>query len=399
MLKKMTIDDTNFKGKKVLIRVDFNVPLDENQNITDDTRIVLALPTIKKILKDGGKCILMSHLGRPKGQIIEKMRLTPIAKHLEKLLPNKIIIAPDCIGNEIKKLVDNLNQGEILLLENLRFHKGETKNNSYFAKQLAAWGDIYINDAFGTAHRAHASTEGITHHFEQCLAGYLMEKEINYLGNALANPEHPFITILGGAKISSKIDVIKNLLDKVDTLLIGGAMAFTFLKSQGLEIGKSLLEEDKIDLAKEILDNAKNKGVKILLPVDIIIADKFEATANTKIVKADEMLSDWIGLDIGPKTIELFKEELEKAKTVAWNGPMGVFEMEAFAKATNEITKALADITSKGAITIIGGGDTAAAVIQAGYKEAMSHISTGGGASLAFMEGKELPAISALTDK
>ena len=226
-----------------------------------------------------------------------------------------------------------------------------------------------------------------------------MEKEINYLGNALANPEHPFITILGGAKISSKIEVIKNLLDKVDTLLIGGGMAFTFLKAEGLEIGKSLLEEDKIDLAKEILDNAKNKGVKILLPVDIIIADKFEATANTKIVKADEMLSDWIGLDIGPKTIELFKEELEKAKTVAWNGPMGVFEMEAFAKATNEITKALADITSKGAITIIGGGDTAAAVIQAGYKEAMSHISTGGGASLAFMEGKELPAISALTDK
>jgi phosphoglycerate kinase len=397
-MEKLTIDDLKLKDKKVLVRVDFNVPLDEKCEVTDDTRIVESLPTIKKILQDGGKAILMSHLGRPKGKD-PKLSLAPVAKRLEKLLGKPVKFVNDCIGPEVEKAVSGMKSGECLLLENLRFYPEEEKNNPEFAKKLASLGDIYVNDAFGTAHRAHASTEGVTKYFKQCAAGYLMQKELKYLGMALTNPKRPFVAILGGAKISGKIDVIENLLDKVDVLLIGGGMAFTFNKALGKEIGKSLLEPDKIDLAKDILKKAEKKKVNFKLPEDFVVAPEAKEEAPSKIVDNNNIPKDWQGLDIGPKTLEQFSRELGKAKTVVWNGPMGVFEVNKFAKGTVRIAEELAKISDKGATTIVGGGDSAAAVVKAGLEKKLSHISTGGGASLEFLEGKTLPGVAALTDK
>jgi len=397
-MKKLSIDNVDLKNKRVLVRVDFNVPLDENLQITDDIRITSSLPTIKKIILEGGKVILMSHLGRPKGKVNLKYSLKPAAERLSKLLGKEVKLAPDCIGEEVKTLVNKMNGGDVLLLENLRFHEEEEKNDAAFAKKLSELGDVYINDAFGSAHRAHASTEGVTKFIKQCASGYLMQKELDYLGTAIANPQRPFAAILGGAKISGKIDVISNLLSKVDKLLIGGGMAFTFLKAQGKEIGKSLLEEEKIDLAKEVLEKVKNSNVKFLLPVDFIVADEFKNDSPSMIVKADSIPSDKMGLDIGPESIKLFSQELENSKTIVWNGPMGVFEMDNFAKGTFAIAQVLADVTSKNAVTIIGGGDSAAAISKAGLDDKVSHVSTGGGASLKFLEGKVLPGVDALTN-
>ena len=397
-MKKLSIDNVDLKNKRVLVRVDFNVPLDENLQITDDIRITSSLPTIKKIILEGGKVILMSHLGRPKGKVNLKYSLKPAAERLSKLLGKEVKLAPDCIGEEVKTLVNKMNGGDVLLLENLRFHEEEEKNDAAFAKKLSELGDVYINDAFGSAHRAHASTESVTKFIKQCASGYLMQKELDYLGTAIANPQRPFAAILGGAKISGKIDVISNLLSKVDKLLIGGGMAFTFLKAQGKEIGKSLFEEEKIDLAKEVLEKVKNSNVKFLLPVDFIVADEFKNDSPSMIVKADSIPSDKMGLDIGPESIKLFSQELENSKTIVWNGPMGVFEMDNFAKGTFAIAQVLADVTSKNAVTIIGGGDSAAAISKAGLDDKVSHVSTGGGASLKFLEGKVLPGVDALTN-
>lgn len=397
-MNKLTIDKVDLKNKRVLVRVDFNVPLDENLNITDDTRIVESLPTIKKIIAEGGKAILMSHLGRPKGGPNPKYSLKPTAKRLSELLGKEIKLAPDCIGEEVKSMVNQMQNGDVLIIENVRFHPEEEKNDPEFAKQLAELGDVYVNDAFGSAHRAHASTEGVTKFININSAGYLMQKELEYLGTAVTNPKRPYTAILGGAKISGKIDVINNLLDKVDTLIIGGGMAFTFFKAQGKEIGKSLLEEEKIELAKEVLQKVKSSGVKFLLPVDVIVASEFKNDSPASIVNVDSIPSDKMGLDIGPETIKLFKEEILKSKTVVWNGPMGVFEFDNFAKGTFAIAEALAEATSKGAITVIGGGDSAAAIAKAGLKDKVSHVSTGGGASLEFLEGKILPGVAALND-
>lgn len=397
-MNKLTIDKVELKGKRVLVRVDFNVPLDENLNITDDTRIVESLPTIKKIISEGGKAILMSHLGRPKGGPNPKYSLKPTAKRLSELLGKEVKLAPDCIGDEVKAMVSQMKDGDVLILENVRFHPEEEKNDSEFAKKLAELGDVYINDAFGSAHRAHASTEGVTKFIKVCAAGYLMQKELEYLGAAVSNPNRPYVAILGGAKISGKIDVINNLLDKVDTLIIGGGMAFTFFKAQGKEIGKSLLEEEKIELAKEVLQKVKNTGVKFLLPVDVVVASEFNNDSPAEVVSVDSIPSDKMGLDIGPETIKLFKEKILKAKTVIWNGPMGVFEFDNFAKGTFAIAQALAEATANGVVTVIGGGDSAAAIAKAGLKDKVSHVSTGGGASLEFLEGKILPGVAALND-
>lgn len=397
-MKKLSIDNVDLKNKRVLVRVDFNVPLDENLQITDDIRITSSLPTIKKIISEGGKAILMSHLGRPKGKVNLKYSLKPAAERLSKLLGKEVKLAPDCVGDEVKALVNKMNSGDVLLLENLRFHEEEENNDQAFAKKLAELCDVYINDAFGSAHRAHASTEGVTKYIKLCASGYLMQKELDFLGTAISNPKRPFAAILGGAKISGKIDVISNLLGKVDKLLIGGGMAFTFLKAQGKEIGKSLLEEEKIDLAKEVLEKAKNSKVKFLLPVDFIVATEFKNESPSMIVKADAIPSNKMGLDIGPESIKLFKQELENCKTILWNGPMGVFEMDNFAKGTFAVAQVLADVTSKNAITIIGGGDSAAAISKAGLDDKVSHVSTGGGASLEFLEGKILPGVNALTN-
>jgi len=397
-MRKLSINDMNLKGKRVLVRVDFNVPLDENFNVTNDIRIVSSLPTIKKIISDGGKAILMSHLGRPKGKVNSKYSLKPAAEKLGEHLGKKVTLAPDCIGDEVNKLVNSMKPGDVVLLENLRFHEQEEKNDPEFAKQLAELGDIYINDAFGSAHRAHASTEGVTKFINKCAAGYLMQKELEYLGSVVSSPKKPYCAILGGAKISGNIDVINNLLDKVDCMLIGGGMAFTFFKAQGKEIGKSLLETEKLDLAKELLEKAKNMKVEFLLPVDVVAADEFNNDSPSEIVDIDSITSGKMGLDIGPETVKLFREEIMKSKTIIWNGPMGVFEMSNFAKGTFEIAKALADATSKGAVTVIGGGDSAAAVAKAGLEDKVSHVSTGGGASLEFLEGKTLSGVAALTD-
>lgn len=398
-MNKLSIDKVELKGKRVFVRVDFNVPLDENLNITDDIRIVESLPTIKKIINEGGKAILASHLGRPKGGPNPKYSLKPVAVRLSELLGKEVKLAPDCVGDEVKALVEQMQDGDVLLLENVRFHPEEEKNDPDFAKKLAELADIYVNDAFGSAHRAHASTEGITKFVSTSVAGYLMQKELDYLGKAISNPQRPFTAILGGAKISGKIDVINNLLDKVDTLIIGGGMAFTFFKAQGKEIGKSLLEEDKIDLAKEILEKVQKSNVKFLLPVDVVVATEFNNNAPSEVVSIDNIPADKMGLDIGPETVKLFNEEILKSKTVVWNGPMGVFEMDNFAKGTFEIAKSLADATEKGAVTVIGGGDSAAAIAKAGLKDKVSHVSTGGGASLEFLEGKILPGVAALNDE
>ncbi len=397
-MNKLSIDNLNLRDKRVLVRVDFNVPLDENQKITDDRRIVASLPTIKKIIKDGGKAILMSHLGRPKGKVKPEFSLKPAAEKLGELLGKEVKLAPDCIGDEVKKLVSEMKEGDVLLLENLRFHAEEEKNDATFSKALAELGDVYVNDAFGTAHRAHASTEGITHFIDKCAAGYLMQKELDYLGSALTKPERPYCAILGGAKISGKIDVIMNLFNKVDTLIVGGGMAFTFFKAQGKEIGKSLLEEEKIDLAKEVLKKAKESKIKFLLPVDVVVASEFKNDSPAETVKIDNIPNNKMGLDIGPETIKLFSTELLKSKTIVWNGPMGVFEMDNFAKGTFAIAETLVEATKNGAVTVIGGGDSAAAISKAGLEDKVSHVSTGGGASLEFLEGKVLPGVEALSD-
>lgn len=397
-MKKLSIDNVNLKGKRVLVRVDFNVPLDENLNITDDIRITSALPTIKKIISEGGKCILMSHLGRPKGGPNPKYSLKPVAVRLGELLETEVRFANDCIGEQVKTIIDKMKEGEVLLLENLRFHPEEEKNVPEFAQQLAEFGDVYINDAFGSAHRAHASTEGVTKFIKVCAAGYLMQKELEYLGNAVSNPIRPFTAILGGSKISGKIDVIQNLLPKVDNLLIGGGMAYTFYKAMGYEIGSSLLEEEKIELAKQMLEKFKTSNAKVLLPIDNVVASEFKNDSPSLIVDADKIPADKMGLDIGPKTIESFKQVILESKTIVWNGPMGVFEFDNFAKGTNAIAQALAEATEKGAITVIGGGDSAAAISKAGLDNKVTHVSTGGGASLEFLEGKILPGVAALND-
>jgi len=393
------IERNLIKGKRVLVRVDFNVPLDENRNITDPKRIVESIPTINAITKNGGKCILMSHLGRPKGEKNPKYSLDVAAQFLTTYLNKPVIFSDDCISDDNNAVISAMNEGDILLLENLRFYKEEEKNNPGFAKQLASFGDVYVNDAFGTAHRAHASTEGVTHFISLCAAGYLMEKELKYLATAIDNPKRPLCAILGGSKISGKIDVLDNLLKIADKILIGGGMMFTFYKAMGLEIGKSILEEDKVELAKEVLAKAKSLNKEFLLPSDVLIADKFDNAANKKIIGYDKFSDDtkeWMGMDIGPDTIKKYKDAILSSKTIVWNGPMGVFEMDNFATGTFEVAKALAEATEHGATTIVGGGDSVAAVKQAGLADKLTHISTGGGASLEFLEGKTLPGIAAL---
>lgn len=397
-MNKLSVENIELKGKNVLVRVDFNVPLDENQNITDDRRIRAALPTIQKIVKDGGKAILMSHLGRPKGEFNQKFSLKPAAVRLGELLEKDVKFAPDCIGEQVENIVKRLNDSGVVLLENVRFHPEETKNNPEFAKKLAELGEVYVNDAFGSAHRAHASTEGVTKYIDTCAAGYLMRKELEYLGKAVAEPQRPFTAILGGAKISGKIDVIKNLLPKVDNFIIGGGMTYTFLKAKGYEIGSSLLEEEKLDLAKEILNEVEKSGANFYLPVDSVVAAEFKNESPSEVVDVEKIPADRMGLDIGPKTIDLFKGKILESKTVVWNGPMGVFEFENFAKGTKAVAESLTEATSNGAITVIGGGDSASAIKNVGLEDKVSHVSTGGGASLEFLEGKELPGVVALSD-
>ncbi len=392
-----SIDDlSSLSGKRVLVRVDFNVPQDESGAITDDIRIRESLPTIQKIIQAGGKAILMSHLGRPKGKVNAKYSLKPAATRLAELLGKPVTMAPDCIGDEVGKIVTLMENGDVTLLENVRFYAQEEENEEEFSRKLAALGDVYVNDAFGSAHRAHASTHGVTTFINSRAAGYLMQKELKYLGDAVANPKRPFTAILGGSKISGKIDVITSLLDKCDTIIVGGGMIFTFYKAMGKEIGDSLVEEDKIALAEETLAKAKAKNVKLLLPTDAVVADAFSNDAARKTVSVDNIEKGWRGLDIGPDTIKLFSDVILSSQTVVWNGPMGVFEMSNFAAGTQAVARSLADASSKGAITIVGGGDSAAAIEQFGFAKAVSHVSTGGGASLEFLEGKELPGVAAL---
>ncbi|MDR2860684.1 MAG: phosphoglycerate kinase [Elusimicrobiota bacterium] len=414
---KKTLKDIVVKGKKVLVRVDYNVPLDANLNITNDKRIAATLPTLNYLLEQGAAIILMAHLGRPKGKVVPEMSLKPVPKRLSELLNKPVkFVEGDCIGAEAKKAAADLKPGEILLLENLRFHPEEEGKNAAgekdkagmdaFAKELASLGDVFVQDAFGTVHRAHASTAGIVKYVKDAAAGFLVEKELKFLGEALNNPKKPFVAILGGAKVSDKINVIENLLTKVDAIIIGGAMAYTFLKSQGVETGTSLVENDKLDLAVEILKKAKERKVEFLLPIDHIITDKIDfanksvpADAIVKTTVDDAIPSGFMGVDAGPKSIEEFTEVLKDAKTIVWNGPLGVFEIEQFAKGTIEIAKIVADATDKGAVSVVGGGDSVSAVKKAGVDKRISHISTGGGASLEFLEGKELPGIAALPEK
>jgi len=391
-MKKKSIREVDVQGKRVFVRVDFNVPL-ENGHVTDDTRIRASLPTIQYLINQGAKVILASHLGRPKGKVKPEFSLKPAAAQLGKLLGRPVQMAPDCIGPEVEAMVEALQPGQVLLLENLRFHAEEETNDAGFAKKLARLADVYVNDAFGSAHRAHASTEGIAHNVPVAVAGFLMERELECLGGVLENPQHPFVALLGGAKVSDKIGVIRNLLGKVDRLLIGGGMANTFLKAQGKEIGQSLVEDDKLDLARELVQMS---GGKLLLPVDVVVAEAFDANAKSQVVSIDDVPAGWRILDIGPKTIERFETTLASARTVVWNGPMGVFEFPRFAEGTVAIARALANL--KGATTIIGGGDSAAAVEQAGVADRMTHISTGGGASLEFLEGITLPGVAALQE-
>ena len=396
-LNKKTVDDINVNGKRVLVRCDFNVPLQEGK-ITDENRLVAALPTIKKLIADGGKVILCSHLGKPKGEPKPELSLAPVAKRLTELLGQEVKFAADneVVGANAKAAVEAMQNGDVILLENTRYRAEETKNGEAFSKDLASLADVFVNDAFGTAHRAHCSNVGVTEYVDTAVVGYLMQKEIDFLGNAVNNPERPFVAILGGAKVSSKISVIENLLDKVDTLIIGGGMAYTFMAGLGEEVGKSLLEEDYKEYAVNMMKKAEEKGVKLLIPVDNVVADDFSNDANFKVVGRGEIPADMEGVDIGPKSAELFANAVKDAKTVVWNGPMGCFEMPNFAKGTIAVAKALAEID---ATTIIGGGDSAAAVNTLGYGDKMTHISTGGGASLEFLEGKELPGVAAANDK
>ena len=403
MLNKKSVDDINVKGKKVLVRCDFNVPLDADLNITDENRLVAALPTIKKLIADGGQIILCSHLGKPKGEPKSELSLAPVAKRLAELLGQEVKFAADAnvVGDNAKAAVAAMKDGDVVLLENTRYRAEETKNGEAFSEELASLADVFVNDAFGTAHRAHCSNVGVTEFIRKkggdCAVGYLMQKEIDFLGNAVNNPERPFVAILGGAKVSSKISVIENLLDKVDTLIIGGGMAYTFMAAHGEEVGKSLLEEDYKDYALKMEKKAEEKGVKLLIPVDTTVADDFSNDANFKVVGRGEIPADMEGLDIGPKTAELFANAVAGAKTVVWNGPMGCFEMPNFAKGTIAVAEAMAKL--EGATTIIGGGDSAAACNQLGFGDKMTHISTGGGASLEFLEGKDLPGVVAADDK
>ena len=397
MLNKKSVDDINVKGLKVLVRCDFNVPMVDGK-ITDENRLVAALPTIKKLIADGGKVILCSHMGKPKGEPKPELSLAPVAVRLSELLGQEVKFAADAtvVGDNAKAAVAAMNDGEVVLLENTRYRAEETKNGEAFSKELASLCDVFVNDAFGTAHRAHCSNVGVTEYVETAAVGYLMQKEIDFLGNAVNNPERPFVAILGGSKVSSKISVIENLLEKVDTLIIGGGMAYTFCKAQGGNVGKSLLEEDYLEYALNMVKKAEEKGVKLLLPVDDVVADAFSNDANTQVVASGEIPADYMGLDIGPKTAALYADAVKTAKTVVWNGPMGCFEMSNFAAGTETVAKALSETD---AVTIIGGGDSAAAVNQLGYGDKMTHISTGGGASLEFLEGKELPGVAAANDK
>ncbi len=394
-MNKKTVKDIDLKDKKVLVRCDFNVPMDENQNITDDTRIKAALPTINYLLEQNCKVILCSHLGRPKGEVLPEFSLKPVAKELSKLLGKDVVMANDVVGEDAKQKAENLQNGEVLLLENLRFHREETDNDPEFAKKLASFGEVFVNDAFGTAHRAHASTEGVTKYLP-AVSGFLIEKELKFLGDAISNPERPFMAILGGRKVSDKIGVIESLLEKVDVLLIGGAMAYTFFKAMGYGVGDSICELDKLDLAKELMQKAKDKNVKFMLPVDTKVGKEFDPNTESKVVKNSEIPNGWEGFDIGTETIKIYSEELQKAKTIIWNGPLGLSEFEQFAVGTNSIAKVLADLD---AVKIIGGGDSAAAIEKAGLADKFTHISTGGGASLEFLEGRKLPGIEALLDK
>ena len=394
-MNKKTVKDIDLKNKKVLVRCDFNVPYDENRVITDNRRIVAALPTIKYLLENNCKVILCSHLGRPKGEVKPEFSLDIVAAELSKLLGKEVKLAKDVVGESAMELTSNMKNGDVVLLENVRYEAGEEKNDPELSKKFASMAEIFVNDAFGTAHRAHSSTTGVADYLP-AVSGFLIEKELNFLGTALENPERPFMAILGGKKVSDKIGVIEALLEKVDVLMIGGAMAYTFFKAMGYEVGKSICEEDKLDLAKELMDKAKAKGVKLMLPVDTKLGKEFDANTETMTVKCDAIPADWEGFDIGEETIKLYSEELKKAKTVVWNGPLGVFELAPFAIGTNEIAKALADVD---AVKIIGGGDSASAVEKAGLAEKFTHISTGGGASLEFLEGKKLPGIEALQDK
>jgi len=398
-MNKLTVDDLSLSNKRVLVRVDFNVPLTPDGTVADDLRVRAALPTIRRIISSGGFPVLMSHLGRPKGERKSEFSLQPVAQCLTGLLGSPVKFASDCVGAEVEDQSRLIEPGETLLLENLRFHIEETKNDPAFAEKLSRLGDVYVNDAFGTAHRAHASTEGVTKFFDQCAAGYLMEKELHYLIGALSNPARPFVAILGGAKISGKIDVIKNLFDKVDSILIGGAMAFTFFKAMGYEVGDSLLEEERVELAGEVLAEAKAKNVELILPVDIVVSDAADGSGEIRTVQSDGIPAGLKGLDIGEASIAGFENILSGAKTVVWNGPMGLFEVDKFATGTYRIARRLADITGRGAVTIVGGGDSASAVAKSGLQDKITHISTGGGASLELLEGKTLPGLAALSDK
>lgn len=397
MLNKRTVKDLDVKGKKVLVRCDFNVPMDDNSNITDDRRIRSSLPTINYLIENNAKVILMSHLGRPKGEANPKFSLAPVAKRLSELLNREVLFAQDdnVVSDKVVKMVSSMKEGDIVLLENTRFRKEETKNGENFAKELASLGELYVNDAFGTCHRSHTSNVGVSKLLPSAV-GFLVEKEITIMGNALENPERPFLAILGGAKVSDKIGVIDNLLNKVNSIIIGGGMAYTFLKAQGYEIGNSIVENDKLELAKELIKKAEEKGVNLMLPVDIVVAKEFKNDTEHKVVAIDSIPKDMMGMDVGIESIKAFTEEIKKAKTIVWNGPLGVFEMENFKKGTDAIAKAMAE---SDAITIVGGGDSASAVEKAGYSDSMTHISTGGGASLEFLEGKVLPGIAAIDDK
>ncbi|NOR50331.1 MAG: phosphoglycerate kinase [Desulfuromonadales bacterium] len=394
-MKKLSIRDIDVQDKRVFCRVDFNVPLDSNNRVSDDTRVKASMPTIRHIINNGGRLILASHLGRPKNGPEAKFSLTSVAPCLSQYLGKPVKMAPDCIGSDVTRMVKQMQTGDVLLLENVRFHAGETRNDPEFAKALAANADIYVNNAFGTAHRAHASTEGVTHYLQPAVAGFLLEKEIKYLGQALAYPDHPFAAIIGGAKVSDKIAVIESLIEKVDTLIIGGGMAYTFLRAKGRPVGKSLVEEDRVELAKELLQKAADKGLTLLLPQDHVVAEEFSPDARHMVCNDANFPADWMALDIGPATIATYTGALQNARMVVWNGPMGVFEFDAFARGTMAIAETLAESKAR---TIVGGGDSVAAVKKAGVESKMTHISTGGGASLEFLEGKNLPGIAALTD-
>ena len=394
----MTLDDVDVKGKNVLMRVDFNVPI-ENGTIGDDNRIKQALPSIKDVIGQGGKLILMSHLGRPGGEVDKSLSLRPVAEHLKELVETNVYFAADCIGEEATSVIEQAEPGEIVLLENVRFHSGEKANDEAFCKQLAAHGDLFCNDAFGSSHRAHSSVSGVTRFLQPAVSGFLLQKEIKYLNDAINNADAPFVAILGGAKVSDKIEVIDNLLGKVDTIIVGGGMTYTFYKAKGLPVGDSLVEDEKVDLAAKLLEEAQKQGVKFMLPMDSVVAKEFNNEAEYKVVDEDGIEDGWMALDIGPQSSIAFGNIIKNAQTVVWNGPMGVFEMENFADGTYAVARSLAEATQQGATTIIGGGDSAAAIEKAGFEDQVSHVSTGGGASLMFLEGKDLPGVVALTDK